>query len=545
MKKSLEKLDFLFIVAFIVAFLVLGISKVDQSVNTGWHDTGQYLKNAIDIKYSGGLIGFIIHCYSGTYTEANQHPLYLLILSLFAKKELSFFVTAKLISLFFGLLTIISLYLIVFNLYSRKVAVLSTLMMSLNFYFLRESSHVAAETVLVFTSLWAYFFIIKGFKNHKYWVLAGFFSGLAYFSKGSGIFMLAVFLISLILIYPKNFFKKKYAYLFFVLFISASAPLLWRNSLIYHNPIYNLNSHVMWLDNWEQTYNPAYVADPPNAWVYFKTHSPSVFFNRLYKGIKTEIFVTFDSLTMIGYLRWTYVGILVSFFLMIGYLFDKRKINKTVNFLFLALFLLFFSWYNAIVVDVRFILPVVPVMIMLSSLGMIKVFDNILKLLKVRNLRVIRNGGYAFLLILVFTIPLQSIYSKGLKSPEYSYKLAPGYEELLNWLKGHLTKNDHYILWPAHQYWFDWYAGLPGQSIALPNVKNFQAFQDFIRNQNITKVVIHKENLQRRKNILKEYFSYNKIKGVLQLKPIHNWQLIYKSRQEPVPFLIFKIVRNN
>ena len=543
----MKKIDLVFVITFAFLFLVLGIKNVDRAVDSGWHDTGWYLKNALEIKENGAFSGFWRDCLNGTYTEANQHPLYILSISPFASHSLKFFAKAKLVSLFFGWLTILILYYLAFSLYGRGVAALSVLLTSMNFYMLRESSHVAAEMLLVLTGLLAWYFIVRGFDNNKYWILAGLFSGLAYLSKGSGIFFIFIFVLAVFMIKKLSILRNKYFYFFFVAFVLAAFPLLWRNVIVYHNPIYNLNSHVMWLDNWKQTYEPAFAQNPPNVFDYFQTHSLKTAIMRMVKGSKRELIVLFDTLKLIGYFQWLYVGAFLGFFAFLGFIFDSNTVRRTVNFLFLGIFFLFFAWYNPIVADARFILPIMPVLFILTAVAIKAIFLSFIKItggINASKLKKIKSLAFVLVLIFAWSLSAVNLFSGEITNPLYSYRKAPGYDELLSWLKEHLKKNENYILWPAHAYWFEWYAKLPGSSVPFPEVQNFSELQDFIVNKKIHWIIIHKEIILDRKAIVQDYFGIDPRKGIIQKKAIAGWQLEYKPPLEPVPFLIFKVVVN-
>ncbi len=539
-----KKIDLVLALVFALSFFVIGLQQVDRAVDLGWHDTGWYLKNAIQIHETGGLRGFFSHCFNGTYREANQHPLYLVLLSFFASRNLTFFTKAKLVSFSIGLLTLIMTYFLVLSLYGRAVAILSTLLLEFNSYFLRESSHVAAEILLVLASLLAWYFIIKGFEKNKFWIAAGLFAGLAYLSKGSGIFFLFIFVLSAFFIQGFSVLRNKYFYYFFLAFGLISLPLLWRNALVYHNPIFNINSHVMWLDNWKQTYDPAYSKHPPNLIIYFKTHSLDQAFGRMVIGSKKELFLLFDSLKLTGYLQQFYVGLLFGVLAIFGFFLDLDKRRRLVNLLFLASFFMFFSWYNPIVADARFILPLIPILFILASVALVKIVKKIACIVGINSFwqnKNVKIWAYVFTILIIWVVPTVHLLSQGLGNPFHSYRTAPGYTELLQWLEKNITARDKYILWPAHNYWFEWYAPIRGESIPFPEVKDFSLLRKFIAFKGITYIIIHPEMIQERKNILKTYFQVDSVGGVHQLRPVAHWTKIWQPPIKPVPFLIFKV----
>ncbi|GFP24025.1 hypothetical protein HKBW3S09_01491, partial [Candidatus Hakubella thermalkaliphila] len=54
-------------------------------------DTTAYLRESLYFKENGGLPNALSLLLSGRYRQANQHPLYLLLLSLVASRDISFY----------------------------------------------------------------------------------------------------------------------------------------------------------------------------------------------------------------------------------------------------------------------------------------------------------------------------------------------------------------------------------------------------------------------------------------------------------------------
>lgn len=67
-------------------------------------DTVAYLDAALQIRQTGGIRQHIPNLIKGVYTEATQHPLYLLLISPFAQNDIRAFIQAKLVSYAIGFL---------------------------------------------------------------------------------------------------------------------------------------------------------------------------------------------------------------------------------------------------------------------------------------------------------------------------------------------------------------------------------------------------------------------------------------------------------
>src|SRR5688572_12374096 len=174
-------------------FITLGLRHIDSSRDPSFEDTGSYLEGALNIKENGGASNFIQLCVNGVFKIAEQHPAYLLALSTFASRDITFFRNAQFFTLAVGLAVILVTFLVGVRLFEERAAALATLLLSLNAALLVRASNVTVETMLILFMLLAWYFIIRGFDDRRYWAAAGLASGLAYMTKGTGLFLVPVF----------------------------------------------------------------------------------------------------------------------------------------------------------------------------------------------------------------------------------------------------------------------------------------------------------------------------------------------------------------
>src|SRR4030066_1633134 len=176
-----------------MSFMIIGLKQINRSNHPSFEDTGSYLQGALIIKENGGLGNFVNLWKNGNFKVAEQHPLYLLILSTFASRDLSFFTKAQLITLSIGLIVIVCLFFISRNLFDGMVPFLAAFLLSINGSFLERSSHVAVETTLILMILISWSFMVRGVDNERYWLISGLAGGLAFLTKGAGLFLLPIF----------------------------------------------------------------------------------------------------------------------------------------------------------------------------------------------------------------------------------------------------------------------------------------------------------------------------------------------------------------
>ena len=140
------------------------------------------------------------------------HPLYPLLMSLFSLDSTHVEMAGRLLSLFFGTLTIIPLFYLVKEAIGQKEAIFSALFYSFHPYLVTYSGMLLTEaTYWGFLILSVYFFW-TGLKKEKVWriALSGCFLGLAYLTRPEGLGYVLVYLIWIIVSggLKKNWFRK-------------------------------------------------------------------------------------------------------------------------------------------------------------------------------------------------------------------------------------------------------------------------------------------------------------------------------------------------
>jgi asparagine N-glycosylation enzyme membrane subunit Stt3 len=140
------------------------------------------------------------------------HPLYPLLMSLFSLDSTHIEMAGRLLSLFFGTLTIIPLFYLVKEAIGQKEAIFSALFYSFHPYLVTYSGMLLTEaTYWGFLILSVYFFW-TGLKKEKVWriALSGCFLGLAYLTRPEGLGYVLVYLIWIIVSggLKKNWFRK-------------------------------------------------------------------------------------------------------------------------------------------------------------------------------------------------------------------------------------------------------------------------------------------------------------------------------------------------
>jgi 4-amino-4-deoxy-L-arabinose transferase-like glycosyltransferase len=137
------------------------------------------------------------------------HPLYPLLMSLFSMDTTHVELTGRLLSLFFGTLTIIPLFYLVKEAVGRKEAIFSALFCTFHPYLVTYSGMMLTEATYWGLLVLSVYFFWTGLKRDKVWrmALSGFSLGLAYLTRPEGIGYILVYLAWIIV---DGFLKKRW-----------------------------------------------------------------------------------------------------------------------------------------------------------------------------------------------------------------------------------------------------------------------------------------------------------------------------------------------
>ncbi|MDD5643831.1 MAG: glycosyltransferase family 39 protein [bacterium] len=137
-----------------------------------------------------------------TALSHEYHPLYPWLISVFSKFTADFIDAGLFISLLFGFLLVIPVYLSALRLFDRKAAVISSIFCIFHPYLLRFSSNVLSESAYLFFTSFAFWCGIEGVTKKKtvYFAAVALFSVFAYLARPEGIGILLAVVSSLLIV---------------------------------------------------------------------------------------------------------------------------------------------------------------------------------------------------------------------------------------------------------------------------------------------------------------------------------------------------------
>jgi hypothetical protein len=361
----------LLLLLFLARFVTIGWQRMLKNGNSADGDQGAYLQLGLDLREQG------------TLTDGTRNPLYPLLLAAFAGREWRYFTYAKFLSFACGLLTVVSTFYIGYRLFDRPTALLATFLLSANMEFIIHSTFVLTEALLVLCVVWAWFAMVQALRQPAvlhWWAAAGLLAGLAYLAKGTGLLVAGSFGVATLLLYA----RPRGLWLFVAAFCLVALPLWGYNWAIFGHPTFNFaTTHQMWMDEWDETF-VSDAASMPTIWSYWQTHPPAEAWAREWQGLLDMRFfmlkllwptrsLAVDQFYLSGWAWIVWAGLGGALLLAhrpVGEFVGRYRAALLLTGLMSATFYFLFAWYLVIVpIPTRFILPLLPLLLLLLCAG--------------------------------------------------------------------------------------------------------------------------------------------------------------------------------
>jgi len=361
-------------------------------------DQQAFLSVASEIRDRGGPPGLIRDLYSGEFSEANRHPLYLSLLSLSPD-----FASGKRLSMVIGCLSLLILAAMVARRFGLPTAGLFAVLLVTNKTFLLFSTRVVCEGLLLLLCGAAWLLTIpvsaddvanrsrraeslpgvESSTTLRVWqtIWIGLLLGLAWLTKGSGLLLvfgtIAAIILSELCVRRIAQSRRRLLLLLAILtvtFCVTASPLLVRNMRRFGQPFYNVNSQLLFADRFV---DPVQLAAEKTtrqaASDYFASHSLGDVFYREASGLVWETFIVLRSLgpSPLDESRFVF-GIVILLSGIVGLASDPR-LPRTLTVLWIGIFLFVFAWYVPIAAGERFVLPLLVPLLVSASNGLLRI----------------------------------------------------------------------------------------------------------------------------------------------------------------------------
>lgn len=523
----------LFTILSFTTFLLLGANRINQHRQFYEEDSAGYMGAVSDAAYLHGTLWMIGDLISGNFKEANRHPLYIYALETFYHPGYGFFVRAKIATFFFAILFFITVSIISYLRFGISSFVLSLFLLSINSTLLYQSTFIAAESLFILFFFLAWFFLTQGFNRKKkssvMFIWGGLFVSLAYLSKGLGLFLLFAFIPTIILIYNRHIFSKlllkKEIWISGLLFVLVSSPLFIRNIRIYGSPTYNVNNGYLWLESFGQRH---WQGDK-SFQTFFKSRGWGGMWDEFYGGMKSE------TKSLQNLFKWEFsenvpqtyfilLILIILLFAMIGMISDKNRGRALMTFFLFIGFFLFFSWWARYTNKLRFILPLLPLLLIYAGKGISWCYSFALRYLleknhprKIHSLQTYARISVPFLASLFLILYMAPIVFAQKEEPKSlhlqirkTYDIPAGFEQLVQWEKQTLQDDD--FIWMGHDSNFHtkWLIFKDVKFQRIPLVKQPKEFLANLDTDKPDYIIFHIRTWRDVQDLLAPWVSYNR-----------------------------------
>lgn len=548
--------------SIVVVFLCLGLNKLVLHDRPEAYDIAGYLLEANRLSEYGGVLAFPKMIAEGQWLQANQHPLYILAITPFAEFDFDFMVSAKLVNLFFGTLAVLAGFVIASRYFTPFVATFGVAGFALTQQNIMWSTLVACEGLLILLSILTMTAIVRGFQDRRYWIVAGFLAGAAYFTKVTALLLLPAFFLALLLEFRIRVFRVRELYLFVAAFLLAASPLLISNVIVHGNPIYNVN-----IDNLSDMHAGVayqessvekgsmirvYKADPDDDSASTGIGIGPGHIVSLSAGILRRLPGEFTLLletlapwplhTTPKYFRWA-LGLSILGLFLVGVLREPSTGARNYMLLTVAVFVLALSLHRPLE---RYLLPIHFYIWVYAAMGLAVLLYRVREHIgiAISDIHAAASFGIAVscALLSVYVLGTKNVIAKVPDSVSVeSHRL-----ELVEWMRANLDDDDMYVEGPNWRWVFENGKAIypPEQSRASP-----EAFQNFINEYNVDYVVAEMKSMhlwryrgrQDRRLKFEGILDFDAKRGIQELDVPPNWTKVSVDDDGIVEYIVYEV----
>jgi hypothetical protein len=552
----------LFLILILGRFIVVGLAKILFNTQSSDGDESAYLALGLALREEAIL------------TDGTRPPLYPLLLAPVAERSWSYFTWAKLMTLGVGALTVLVTFFIGQRLFNGETGLLAAFVLGMNKEFHLRASTVYADTLLALLFVAAWYFLIKSFERGRYSYLAGFVVGLAYLTKSSATLLLVAWALAAWLQYRHRIFWQRHLLITPLVFLLTTSPLLIYNWSNFGSPFYNFaTTHVMWMDRWAES-QVADETDLPTLWTYLQSHTVADMVARLQVGVarlNSELARTLIPSRTFEPAWLSPVGG-VGALLLIGWLFiferawlaqiyHRRHPVIQISLFLAILFYIFSAWYARVLIESRFLIPILGPFYLLYAAGLVGLLDRfrqwgegLERSHSGTRKFAFYQGGYGLLIAaalawggwgLVSTARIDS-WSLGVDPFESDRQANIAPETALTWLvRDHPPQKGtaHIIFGPSKSLPLWKFPSYFTFELIPVDMDTWQELKEYLSEVTPDYIIIDSDTARRRRQALRDYFSYDDSAAgdrgleIRQIPP--GWSLAYLYDDAPHTWSVF------
>jgi 4-amino-4-deoxy-L-arabinose transferase-like glycosyltransferase len=339
-------------------------------------DDVEFLDQGNHLRLAGGPLFVVRGLFTGEFTESNRHPLYLMLLSLFARPEPSFHRAAQALAVALGVVALLTCWWVARRHVGATAAAVVAAALAGSGGLAWTACRECPDALLV--TFWALSVgaLLDGAREADggdprarwAWLRAGLWAGLAYETKGPGLFMPICLGLALFARSQLRALRDLRAWAFAGGFAVLAAPLWWRNVKVFGSPTYNMNGKLFWIDrlpDFAEIFAPhAFDHFPHGAREYLAQTTVAHVASRFGVGLAETIFHLGDALAPVApapgsvlHIAWVVLGVLAAIVAVPVIVRSPPGFARTFALAQCGFWFTFLWFYNAVSGASRYFLP--------------------------------------------------------------------------------------------------------------------------------------------------------------------------------------------
>jgi 4-amino-4-deoxy-L-arabinose transferase-like glycosyltransferase len=336
-------------------------------------DDVEFLDFGNHIRMAGGPLTVLRGLFTGEFTESNRHPLYLALISLIARPEPGFHRAAQVLAVALGVVALLACWWVTRRHAGPVAGAIVAATLAGSGALVWTACRECPDALLV--AFWALSVGAlldgaddTGARGRWAWLRAGVWAGLAYETKGPGLFMPICLGITLLARERLRAIRDLRAWAFAVGFGALAAPLWWRNVRVFGSPTYNANGRLFWVDrlpDFAEIFAPhAFDHLPRNAREYLAETTVGHVAWRFGMGLAETIFHLGDALAPVAprpgsplHVIWVVLGVVGALVAVWALVRSDPSFARTLGLAQCGFWFVFLVFYNAVSGASRYFLP--------------------------------------------------------------------------------------------------------------------------------------------------------------------------------------------
>lgn len=371
MKPAVVKVLIVLILVVVAGrFFLLGWHHMALNSNSEDNDQGGYLYMGLALRETGML------------SDGIRGPLFPALIAPLARYDWDYFTLSKYLCVALGIVAVWLIYAIGRRLYDRKTALAAAFLFGVNINFIQFSAFVLPETILVILFFLAWVHMSLAIRRDRaiHWALAGLFAALAFHAKGTGQLMMVTFLVAAVLLRGFGILRSRNLWILVGAYLVVASPLYMYNAIHFGSPTFNWAiTHQMWMEEWRDWYNIER-RELPTMMSYVRSHSLGTILQREINGLLQLRFILVKAIYPardIGFDRflvslWSgatiavVAAVLVMLRRPLVRAMRRHREETVLAVIMCGTFYVMFAWYFQVVYSIRFMLPLVPLILLVG-----------------------------------------------------------------------------------------------------------------------------------------------------------------------------------